>query len=160
MTGGDGQGCKAIKFINVAGSFINSGELAAGDKLAAMNGTKIKSVSARILLTLGVIAMVVGCLDPLEGSVVILAGSGLVALGTWLGQRGRGLVLYRLCLFGLVAFGVMAMFVLGAMGGFGGKSGLSGWWGLLLLPYPIGWLLGMANLIARGIERVLHHRAA
>ena len=35
----------------------------------------------RILKALGSIAMMLGTLDPLEGSLLILPGSGLVALG-------------------------------------------------------------------------------
>jgi hypothetical protein len=103
--------------------------------------------------------MVVGALDPLEGSVIILAGSGLLALGTWLGQQEKGLVVYRAWLFGMIAFGVIALFALSAAGGFGGKSGRSMWWGLVLLPYPVGWLLGIANLIARLIDRIRHRHA-
>jgi hypothetical protein len=103
--------------------------------------------------------MVVGALDPLEGSVLILAGSGLVALGSWLGGQARSIVVYRMWLFGMIAFGVIALFVLSAMGGFGGKTGRSMWWALVLLPYPIGWLLGIANLITRAIDRLRHRHA-
>ena len=103
--------------------------------------------------------MIVGMLDPLEGSVVILAGSGLVTLATWLGHQEKALAIYRTWLFGMIAFGVIAMFVISAMGGLGGKTGRSMWWGLVLLPYPFGWLLSMANLIARAIDRVRHRHA-
>ena len=124
-----------------------------------MNISEVKSLSARVLFIIGVIAMVVGILDPLEGSVIILAGSGLVALGTWLGNRGRALSVYWACLFGMTAFGVIALFWLSAVGGIGGNSGHSLWWGLVLLPYPIGWLLGMANLVGRLIDRVRHRHS-
>ena len=124
-----------------------------------MNATKLKSVSARTLFVIGVIAMIVGAVDPLEGSVVILAGSGLVVLGTWLAHVERGLCVYRTCLFGMIAFGVIALFALSAVGGLGGKTGHSMWWGLLLLPYPIGWILAMANLVARVIDRGRHRHA-
>lgn len=124
-----------------------------------MNTTNLKHLTARILLPLGVVAMVIGAADPLEGSVLILGGSGLVALSTWLGQQGRNVAVYRTWLFGMIAFGVLALFVLSAMGGLGGKTGPSMWWALVLLPYPIGWLLEMANLIARGIERLRHRQA-
>jgi len=124
-----------------------------------MNSAKLKNVSVRILFFIGVIALVVGALDPLEGSVVIVAGGGLIALGTWLGHQDRGLCVYRTWLFGLIAFGVMALFGLSAVGGIGGKSGHSMWWGLLLLPYPVGWILGIANLVSRLIDRVRHRPA-
>jgi len=42
---------------------------------------------ARILLIAGYIAMLVGAIDPIEGSLLILPGSGLVVLGTYLGGQ-------------------------------------------------------------------------
>jgi len=80
--------------------------------------------------------MLVGGLDPLEGSVVILPGVGLITLGAYLAKRQ-----YRKLLgasFVLVAVGVGAMFVISAFGGIGGNSGRSMWWGVVMLPYPIG----------------------
>jgi len=127
--------------------------------MVVMNVEQLKSRSARILFPIGVIAMIVGMLDPLEGSVVILAGSGLVTLATWLGQLEKPVAIYRTWLFGMIAFGVIAMFVISSMGGIGGKTGRSMWWGLVLLPYPVGWLLSLANLIARGIDRIRYRRA-
>jgi hypothetical protein len=124
-----------------------------------MNTQIIKHLSARILLPIGVIALIVGALDPLEGSVLILIGSALVALGTWLGNQARRLVIYRAWLFGMMAFGVVALFVMSAMGGLGGKTGHSMWWALVLLPYPIGWLLEVANLITQGIDQLRHRQA-
>jgi hypothetical protein len=124
-----------------------------------MKTPQVMKLSARILFGIGVIAMTVGALDPLEGSVIILAGSGLVVLGTWLGRHRRGLCVYRTCLFGMMAFGVMALFALSAVGGLGGRTGHSMWWGLLLLPYPIGWILAMANLAAGLIDRMRHGHA-
>jgi hypothetical protein len=77
----------------------------------------------RILVVLGGIAMVAGALDPLEGSVVILAGSALVALGIYLGDTGRSLLVCWIWVLLLIAVGVGAMFGLSAVGGFGGTSG-------------------------------------
>jgi hypothetical protein len=79
----------------------------------------------------------------MEGSVVILIGSGLVALGTFFNRSERHLVCYRTLAFILIAVGVGAMFGLSAVGGFGGDSGLSMWWGLLILPYLIGWSMSV-----------------
>ena len=99
-------------------------------------------------------------MDPLEGSLVILAGSGLVTLGTWLGESDRRLLVNWLWPFGLILFGVIALFALSAVGGIGGKGGHSLWWGLLVLPYPAGWLLGLANLVRRLINRIRHRHPA
>jgi hypothetical protein len=115
---------------------------------------------SQILVGAGGVAMVVGAVDPLEGSLVILAGSGLVTLGTWLGESDRRLFVSWLWPFGLILFGVIALFALSAVGGIGGKGGHSLWWGLLVLPYPAGWLLGLANLVRRLINRIRHRHPA
>ena len=100
---------------------------------------------SRILKVVGGIAMLVGTLDPLEGSLLILPGSGMVALGVYLGGKDRRTVLYWAWVFILIAVGVGALFGLSAVGGFGGKSGRSMWWGLLLLPYAVGWLMALVG---------------
>ena len=43
----------------------------------------------------------------------------------------------------LIAFGVGAFWWLNSVGGFGGNSGRSMWWGVLILPYLIGWSMGI-----------------
>ncbi len=105
-----------------------------------MNARKLWS---RILVIVGSIAMLVGALDPMEGSLVILPGSGLVALGTFLGQNERRFITYRVWVFILIAIGVGALWGLSAIGGFGGTSGRSMWLGVLILPYLIGWSMGV-----------------
>ncbi len=102
-----------------------------------------RSLWSRILIIVGSIAMLVGALDPMEGSLIILPGSGLVALGTFLGQSERRWIAYRVGVFLLIAIGVGAMWGLSRVGGFGGNSGRSNWWGLLMLPYLIGWSMGI-----------------
>lgn len=91
--------------------------------------------------------MLAGAVDPLEGSLVVLFGSGAVALGTFLGGGQRGRAIYRLVVFGLIGFGVGAMYGLSALGGIGGRSELPMWWVLLIIPYPVGWIMGMVNLM-------------
>lgn len=113
-----------------------------------------RTLWARILVTLGSIAMLLGTVDPLEGSLLILPGSGLIALGTFIGKSQRSVIRYWLWVFGLIAVGVAAMFVLSAFGGIGGKSGHSMWWGIFLLPYPAGWLMALVGGIA-GLVRFL-----
>ncbi len=99
---------------------------------------------SRILVIVGNIAMLAGAVDPIEGSLVILPGSGLVALGSFLGHNERRLVIYRVWVCILIAIGVGAPWGLSAVGGFGGGSGHSKWLGLLMtLPYLIGWSMGI-----------------
>jgi hypothetical protein len=102
-----------------------------------------RNVWSRILIVVGNIAMLIGAVDPMEGSVVILPGSGLVALGFFLGHSERRLIAYRVGVFILIAIGVGALWVLSWLGGMGGKSGLSMWWGVLILPYLVGWSMGI-----------------
>jgi hypothetical protein len=87
--------------------------------------------------------MLIGAIDPMEGSLLILPGSGLVALGTYFSDEQRSLFSYRLWVFILILIGVGALFGFTMLGGIGGDSGYSGWWALLLLPYPIGWSMGI-----------------
>jgi hypothetical protein len=108
-----------------------------------MKSINYRSLLARALVVLGGIGMLVGALDLMEGSAVILPGSGLVALGTYLGQSERRLIAYRVGVFILIAIGVGAVWGLSSVGGFGGNSGRSMWWGVLILPYLIGWSMGI-----------------
>jgi len=98
---------------------------------------------SRILIIVGSIGMLVGAIDPMEGSVVILPGSGLVALGAFVGQSEGRLIAYLVWIFILIAIGVGALWGLSAVGGFGGPTGRSNWWGVLMLPYVIGWSMGI-----------------
>jgi hypothetical protein len=102
-----------------------------------------RSLWSNILMVVGGIGMVVGAIDPLEGSLLILPGSGLLALGTYLGQAERRVVAYKVSAFGLVLIGVGALWGLSFVGGIGGTSGHSMWWGLLILPYLVGWNMGI-----------------
>jgi hypothetical protein len=89
--------------------------------------------------------MVIGALDPLEGLVLILPGTGVAWFGAWRpGSRFRTLLAWA---FGLVALGVAAMVAMTAAGGVGGRSGRSGWWALTAAPYPIGWVMGLVGAV-------------
>lgn len=102
---------------------------------------------SRILVVVGLVAMCVGAVDPLEGSLIILPGTGMVALGARLGNsRHKSLLTWS---FVLVAVGVGLLWGLSALGGIGGESGRSMWWGLVLLPYPVGWVMGLIGAIRR-----------
>ncbi len=96
------------------------------------------------VINVGFAAMLIGAVDPLEGAYVILPGSALVALGIWLGDNERRFKIYRLWVFGLIAFGVAALTWLSALGGFGPPE-RSIWWGVLCLPYLVGWVMGIVG---------------
>jgi hypothetical protein len=107
-----------------------------------MNGS---SRRWRILVIAGLVAMLIGAIDPLEGSLVILPGTGLVALGARLGRSKHRKLLYWSLV--LVAAGFGALWGLSALGGIGGSSGRSKGWALVLLPYPVGWFMGVIGAL-------------
>lgn len=106
---------------------------------------------SRSLLVAGLIAVALGTIDPLEGSIAIVGGFALVAVSAYL-RHSR----YRIGLTWsviLVTVGVALMFLLSAAGGVGGSTGRSGWWALVILPYPIGWIVGVAESVRLVRER-------
>jgi hypothetical protein len=100
---------------------------------------------SRILIVVGFAGMLIGAIDPLEGSIIILPGSALVSLGAFLGKSRYRVVFYWSLI--LVAVGVVELGVLSSLGGIGGSRTHSIWWGLVVLPYPVGWILGLAGVI-------------
>jgi len=117
-----------------------------------MNARKFCS---QVLVVVGLVAMLLGAFDPLEGSLLILPGSGLIALGALLGKDSHRRLLG--VAFVLLAVGVGAMFGLSAVGGVGGRSGHSMWWLLTVVPYPIGWMMGLGGVLAL-VGRGWHQR--
>jgi hypothetical protein len=105
----------------------------------------------RIIYIVGVIALIIGVIDPMEGSIVIAAGSVLIALSTYLTHDRHWKIF--LVSFIMILIGVFFLFYLSSLGGFGGTSSLSWWWGILILPYPIGWLISIIILIIRAIKK-------
>jgi len=101
---------------------------------------------SRTLVIVGLVLMLAGALDPLEGSVVILAGSALAAAGAFFGKSRR----YRrqVTAVVLIATGVAALFGLSALGGVGGDTGRSTWWLAICVSYPVGWMLGLVGAVA------------
>ncbi len=105
----------------------------------------------RIIYIIGIAAVLVGSLDPMEGSVVIAIGGALLTWHAFLLQS-RTKVLYLMAA-AMITFGVCSLWGLSALGGFGGTSSINVWWGLLIVPYPAGWLMVMVLLVGNLIER-------
>ena len=112
---------------------------------------------SRILVILGLFGMLVGALDPLEGSVIILPSAGLATLGVFIGHTARRKLLYTAFL--LIVIGVGSMFLLSAIGGVGGPRGTSWWWAVTVIPYPIGWILGIVAAILSLVDTFRHQTA-
>lgn len=108
----------------------------------------------RIIYSIGVVALLIGALDPLEGSVVLAVGCALIALSTYL-THDRHWKLFLASMI-MIVIGVFFLFYFSSLGGFGGTSTLSWWWGLLILPYPIGWLMAIITLIIRAANKSKH----
>ena len=106
----------------------------------------------RIIYVIGIIALIIGVLDPLEGSVIILVGSSLIALSSYL-TKDRHWKIFLVSLI-MIIMGVFFLFYFSSLGGFGGTSSLSWWWGTLILPYPLGWLMSIILLIVRAVKNV------
>jgi hypothetical protein len=117
-----------------------------------------RTVWSRILIGTGVLSLIAGALDPMEGSLIILPGTAVTALGALLAHSRQRLRLY--VAFAMVAVGVGALFALSAYGGFGGQSARPMWWGLLILPYPLGWLLALFGGILALVQSFQHRGPA
>jgi hypothetical protein len=112
---------------------------------------KEKTKLSRIIFIIGVIALIVGAIDPLEGSVLLVAGCALITLSMYM-TRDPHWKIFASCL-ALIGIGVFFLFYFSSLGGFGGTSSLSWWWGTLILPYPIGWLIAIVTLIVRVVRK-------
>ncbi len=103
---------------------------------------------SRVLVIAGLVAMLLGAIDPLEGSLVIVPGCILVTVGALLvGTRYKKLIPWSLALM-VVGFG--ALWWLSALGGVGDLedgSRRSYWWALVLAPFPVGWVMGIVGAI-------------
>lgn len=109
-----------------------------------MNG-KVKWT--RVLYIIGVTALIIGSIDPLEGSVLIAAGCACITFTTYR-TKDRHWKIFLTSLI-MIVTGVFFLFYFSSLGGFGGSSTLSWWWSTLILPYPLGWLLSIVMLIVR-----------
>ncbi len=106
-----------------------------------------------IVLFGGIFLMILGAVDPLEGSVLIVIGSFLTAFGAHRKLAPNRMFLWTA--FALVSIGVAAMFGLSFVGGIGGDAEYSMWWGLTIVPYPVGWAMMLAGTIGKTAFRWL-----
>lgn len=103
----------------------------------------ITSPWPRRLLIAGLVVTIAGALDPMEGSIVILAGIAALAIAAHLGRSSHRRLLVAALV--LAAVGITALWGLSAVGGFGGRTGRTTLWWFALVPYPIGWVMAVAG---------------
>lgn len=99
----------------------------------------------------GITLLLLGVIDPMEGSVVILAGSLLYTISAFIKSNSQ-----RYWLLGslaMIAAGVFFLFYFSSLGGIGGNSAYSYWWGLLILLYPIGWVITIILIITSVFQK-------
>jgi hypothetical protein len=95
--------------------------------------------------TLGHLLALLGAVDPLEGSVAVVAGCLLVALHAWLSGSARVLVAYRTGVAVMAAVGVAVLWFISSRGGLGGPDGVPMTWAFLILPYPAALVAGFSG---------------
>lgn len=105
----------------------------------------------RIAHIFGVVALILGIIDPLEGSILIALGSILLVFSAYLRNDPHWKIF--LLSSALIITGVSFLFYFSSRGGFGGSTELSWWYGALILPYPLGWLIAIALLIIRTFKK-------
>ncbi len=119
--------------------------------MSSISTIKEKTNWKKFAFISGAVLLIAGAFDPLEGSLIIVTGSILVTVATHLSNdKHHSLFLASMI---MILFGIFFMFYFSLLGGIGGKSSLSIWWGLLIVPYPAGWILAIALLILRVIKK-------
>jgi hypothetical protein len=104
---------------------------------------------SRGLLWAGAAALVLAAIDPLEGSLVVVIAAAVVLVAAQVGHlHARRWVAWG---GALALLGVASLWAMSAAGGVGPSTGRSYWWMLLMLPYPVGWILSLTGAI-RGLR--------
>lgn len=89
-----------------------------------------------LYLKIGIALVLLGSLDPMEGSILINLGSILLAIsGMILGRRWKW---WSMMASIFITIGVISLWSVSSLGGFDPET--EWWWLLAILPYPVGWL--------------------
>jgi len=104
----------------------------------------------QVLTIAGGLAVLVGGVDPLEGAILVLTGTALLAAAAMVAPCDGVVRRARAVNLALTLVGFAAIWGMSAVGGVGGSTGHSFWWALLGLPLMAGWSL---SFWARGAPR-------
>lgn len=110
-----------------------------------MSAIPLSHKTLHILYKAGITMLLLGILDPLEGSVVIVAGSSLLTFSAW--KLRKPLRPWLVAAWAMIGAGVAYRFYISSLGGFLGSTGRTWVWGLPILPYPVGWLTTIVLLV-------------
>jgi hypothetical protein len=103
----------------------------------------------RIIFIAGVIALIIGAIDPLEGSLIIALGSLLLAISTHI-SSDRHREQFRLFAW-MICIGVGAIWYVSSLGGYDPKN--EWWWWVAIAPYPLGWIATIVLLLVRKFSK-------
>ncbi len=92
-----------------------------------------------VLVALGSAAILIGGLDLFNGTYFIVPGSGMIALGAYLGQTPGRRFVY--CAFLLIAGSQVAILGVSSL-----LDGVTGWWQVVLALYMMGWLMDIVGV--------------
>jgi len=96
----------------------------------------MKFLRSTLFPRIGIALILLGSLDPMEGSVLISLGSIVFAIASWLQQKAWKW--HTVVAATSIGFGVSALWIVSSKGGF--DPATEWWWLLAILPYPIAWL--------------------
>lgn len=108
-----------------------------------------RSKRMRIIYIIGVVALIAGALDPMEGSVVIAVGSILLAWAS-VAAHDRYRTVFTASAI-MIFVGVFSLWFASSLGGFDIKN--EWWWLMAILPYPLGWFAAIVTLIVKAVRR-------
>jgi hypothetical protein len=103
-----------------------------------------------VIFIVGIIALILGIIDPMEGSIVIAAGSIFIAISAFFSHDHYRKIFLVTAI--MITIGVLSMFYVSSLGGFDPKH--AWWWDVLILPYPVGWLISVITLITMAVKNL------
>lgn len=108
----------------------------------------------RYVYSIGVTATIIGAIDPLEGSILIAAGSVLLVVSTFF-TRDRHYKIFLTSAI-LILTGVYTLWFVSSLRRVFFEP--YNRWDLLVIPYPTGWLINIIAIIVRAVKKIKPQR--
>ncbi len=103
----------------------------------------------RYVYMTGIVAMVLGAADPMEGSLLIAAGAVMLAFSSHFRKERYSKIFLASAL--MILFGVFSLWFVSSLGGFDPKR--EWWWLVFIVPYPIGWIVSIVTLVVKAVKK-------